>query len=323
VYVRHLFLDGCIAATMGTTHSCDSSHTLCCSNGGSILEDEGFASKDLDASIFANAFSLGTGKKRSAGAGKENAVPQLLIAKPVMECSDYSFSASSDAEFPEEFAVPCSLRPCCCEEDASALGDAEPSDYSEIFVDASAWPLPPLSMLKLSAIPVIALPKEYQDVVAAPTPVDDGVPLAEGVESLSPELVNGLLECGRCILVDVRGADRVAGLIDGAVHIPACSAQEPFTARLPGLVQRYSGERLLVFFCQFSKHRAPVCANLFREQTTAAGNTMQRIAVMEGGFRAWQRTNLPVNIRGADDQQARADAWAYQEGILMAQKRHL
>lgn len=145
----------------------------------------------------------------------------------------------------------------------------------------------------------------------------DGVPLLDGVETLSPELIHELLKTRTCRLIDMRGSDRAAGIIDGAEHVPAISSHDGFPARLPELIKRWKHDRLLVFFCQFCKHRAPFCANLFREQTNAAGNTMQRVAVMDGGFRAWQRAGLPVRNEAAGSEQARMDALAFREGLLM------
>lgn len=77
-----------------------------------------------------------------------------------------------------------------------------------------------------------------------------GVPLDDGVELLSPELIQGLVRDGTCLLIDVRSADRAAGTIEGSVHVPAISMKDPFVSKLPGLVQQYSNVRLIVFLCQ-------------------------------------------------------------------------
>jgi len=144
-----------------------------------------------------------------------------------------------------------------------------------------------------------------------------GVPLDDGVEHLNPELIQGLVRDGTCLLIDVRSADRAAGTIDGSVHVPAISMSDPFAAKLPSLVEQYKNTRLVVFFCQFCKHRAPFCANIFRKVTNQAGNTMQRVAVMEGGFRAWQKLGLPVQNEGRAAEQRFADAVARQQGMLI------
>lgn len=149
---------------------------------------------------------------------------------------------------------------------------------------------------------------------AASDAIDSGVPLSKGVESLSPELIHDLIKKGQCLLVDVRGADRASGLIQGAVHIPAISRTSPFPVRLPQLLQEWKDKRLIVFFCQFCKHRAPFCANLFRQYA----DVVQRVAILEGGFRAWQSKGLPVQAGGGTEAEcANADALALHQGMLI------
>jgi len=169
--------------------------------------------------------------------------------------------------------------------------------------------------LTLKSLP--ALSEDLDATARAQIIASEGVPLKNGVESLSPELVLDLVKTGKCILVDVRGADRACGLIEGARHIPAISMNSPFVARLPGLVQDWSRDRLIVFFCQFCKHRAPYCANLYREET----DSMQRVAVIEGGFRAWQTNGLPVKDGGGTTaERAAADALALRQGQLIVRQ---
>lgn len=159
-----------------------------------------------------------------------------------------------------------------------------------------------------------------EDVTSPMPDIPDGVPLASGVETLTPELVQDLLNKGQCILVDVRGADRAAGVIKGALHVPAISMNSPFAARLPQLLEDWKDKRLIIFFCQFCKHRAPYCANLFRKQ---AESTLQRVAIMEGGFRGWQAKGLPVQPGGGTVSEiATADAWALHQGSLI-RRQHL
>jgi len=170
--------------------------------------------------------------------------------------------------------------------------------------------------------PVRSLPALSEDAHDSESPdpfprIYDGVPLSEGVESLSPELVDDLLRTHKCIAIDVRGADRASGLIEGARHIPAISMNSPFVARLPDLVRDWKNERLVIFFCQFCKHRAPYCANLYRQQA----DSMQRVAVLEGGFRAWQSTGLTVRDGGGTaSERATADAWALHQGALVTRQ---
>jgi rhodanese-related sulfurtransferase len=127
--------------------------------------------------------------------------------------------------------------------------------------------------------------------------VPNTVPLAAGVERLDPTVVQDLLRNNRCVLVDVRGDDRASGTIQGSVHIKAVDTV-PFESKIPGMVQSFSSQPLVIFHCQYSAHRAPSCANWYREH--AAPN--QRVAIMDGGFRGWESTGLPVHQGSAPQQ---------------------
>lgn len=133
------------------------------------------------------------------------------------------------------------------------------------------------------------------------------VPLALGVERLDPVMVQQLLRSGGCVLVDVRGDDRTCGTIEGAVHVPAIDA-EPFPARVQELVKSWRNQPLIIFHCQYSAHRAPQCAAWYREQATQN----QRVAIMDGGFRGWESTGLPVQ-RGQMPCQAQQTVQVHQD----------
>ena len=96
-----------------------------------------------------------------------------------------------------------------------------------------------------------------------PPQLPNTVPVVEGVESLDPSMVHELLQSRGCLLVDLRGEDRAAGLIDGSVHEPAIDTV-PFPTKVPALVQRWADQSLVVFTCQYSAHRAPQCAKIGR-----------------------------------------------------------
>merc|ERR1719491_974850 len=115
------------------------------------------------------------------------------------------------------------------------------------------------------------------------------VPLAAGVDRLDPVIVQQLVRSGQCILVDVRGEDRSAGTIEGSVHVPAIDAV-PFASKIPDLVRQWANQPLVIFHCQYSAHRAPQCANWYREQAPEH----QRVAILDGGFRGWESLGLPV-----------------------------
>ncbi|CAE7646944.1 ACR2.2 [Symbiodinium sp. CCMP2592] len=160
-------------------------------------------------------------------------------------------------------------------------------------------------------------------VVSAPRPATGAglvgpnleVPLSQGVEKLAPLEVDELLRAGQCLVVDVRAADRASGHIKGSVHEPT-SFQAPLLNRVPELVAKFSKEKLVIFHCQYSMHRGPQCANWYRQQAP----TSQRVAVMEGGFRGWERQRLPVvHEQPMDAQvQAKADVYALSMGRRVA-----
>jgi rhodanese-related sulfurtransferase len=144
-----------------------------------------------------------------------------------------------------------------------------------------------------------------------PPEVPNVVPLASGVERIEPEVVQQLLQQRACVLVDVRGEDRCVGLIPGAICEPAIDST-PFYQKLPVLVHRFQRESLVVFTCQYSAHRAPQCANWYREQA----EPRQRVAILNGGFRAWEGHGLPVESGGGDS--GAADAYALKQGAQFA-----
>ena len=130
------------------------------------------------------------------------------------------------------------------------------------------------------------------------------VPTVPGIDHLEPQKVQELLRNQQCILVDLRSDDRASGLIDGSTHIPAI-AKVPFLTRVPELVQQWAKEKLVVFTCQYSAHRAPQCANWYRELAPAS----QQVGILSGGFRGWEASGLPV-ARALTDKDGLLDAKA-------------
>jgi len=135
-----------------------------------------------------------------------------------------------------------------------------------------------------------------------PPHLPNTVPTIENVENIDPQKVHDLLQAKGCLLIDLRGEDRAAGLIDGAVHEPAIDAV-PFPTKVPNLVQRWADQSLVVFTCQYSAHRAPQCANWYRQKA----NPRQRVAILSGGFRGWEALGLPVQSLAAPDAAHAAD----------------
>jgi len=159
--------------------------------------------------------------------------------------------------------------------------------------------------------PVVA-PRKY-----VPPELPNTVPTNHGVERLEPEAVWKHLKTGTCVVVDVRDRDRSSGLIEGAVHVPVVGPV-PFPARVPELLWQWREQSLVVFTCQYSCHRAPQCANWYRELSEQT-NPGQRVAILVGGFRGWEGSGFPVQrvASGSEDELA-ADAYAVEHGIRFA-----
>merc|ERR1712232_1336680 len=136
-------------------------------------------------------------------------------------------------------------------------------------------------------------PEAAQTTAYVPPHLPNTVPTIENVENIEPQKVHDLLQTRGCLLVDLRGEDRAAGLIDGAVHEPAIDAV-PFPTKVPKLVQKWADQSLVVFTCQYSAHRAPQCANWYRQKA----NPGQRVAILSGGFRGWESMGLPAKKLG-------------------------
>jgi len=147
-----------------------------------------------------------------------------------------------------------------------------------------------------------------------PPELPNTVQCVEGVDRLDPLVVHELLQNSACILVDVRGDDRSAGTVEGALHFPAVG-DVPFSEKVPELIKMCRNQPLVVFMCQYSCHRAPWCANEYRSQTDPS----QKVAISLGGFRGWEGNQLPVlrNPSTADDGKG-ADAYAVGQGLQVA-----
>jgi len=145
--------------------------------------------------------------------------------------------------------------------------------------------------------------------VYVPPDCPNQVTLVEGVDRIDPLMVHSLLQEQMCLLVDVRGDDRVSGLIEAAVHVPAIH-KVPFLSRVPELVREWADEPLVVFTCQYSAHRAPQCANWYRQQASPS----QQVAILSGGFRGWESCKLPVQALSSAAVGQTADGEALQLG---------
>lgn len=203
---------------------------------------------------------------------------------------------------------------------AEPAGELEPQS-----TPASPQPAP---LQAAPAPPQPAPPRAIGDVRAAPPRyvaprLPNVVATSAGVEHIEPEQVQALLRAGACLLVDVRGGDRNTGWIEGAVHVPAIDTV-PFLTKVPELAQRWADEQLVVFHCQYSAHRAPQCANWYRERASPS----QRVGILSGGFRAWEGWGFPCQrpapvgaaAAGVGGDAAAADAYAIRQGLQIARQ---
>lgn len=132
--------------------------------------------------------------------------------------------------------------------------------------------------------------------VYVPPPCPNRVPTIAGITHFDPITVHNLLAENKCLLVDLRGDDRASGLIEGAVHEQAISTV-PFKCRVPDLCRRWAHNPIVIFTCQYSAHRAPQCANWYREKA----HPRQRVGILSGGFRGWESVGLPVVAQAIGD----------------------
>mmetsp|Transcript_44183 Transcript_44183/g.117016 ORF Transcript_44183/g.117016 Transcript_44183/m.117016 type:complete len:576 (-) Transcript_44183:456-2183(-) len=146
-----------------------------------------------------------------------------------------------------------------------------------------------------------------------PAPVPNAVPVASGVEELDPGTVYAHLASHECLLVDLRDTDRESGVIEGSVHVPAIDVVS-FPSKIPFLVPAWAEQTLVVFMCQYSTHRAPQCANWYREKA----DSKQRVAVLVDGYRGWECSGLPAKHSSATSRDAAADEFAVQQGLRFA-----
>merc|ERR1712107_246387 len=98
----------------------------------------------------------------------------------------------------------------------------------------------------------------------------------------------------------------------GSLHVPAVATGNipSFFTCVDDIVKFCQDQELVVFTCQYSAHRAPTCANWYTE----LADRRQRVAILSGGYRAWEGFGFPVAQQHAADQHA-ADAFALQQGM--------
>lgn len=109
-----------------------------------------------------------------------------------------------------------------------------------------------------------------------------------GVEHLEPQTICKAMQEGMCVLVDLRGEDRSADMVEGAVHTSAVDRDVSFVSKVPDLLKLLAAKPLVVFTCQYSAHRAPQCANWYRGEAKPS----QRVAILSGSFQGLEANRL-------------------------------
>ena len=109
--------------------------------------------------------------------------------------------------------------------------------------------------------------------------------VAHPVERLSPAQANQLCADKRVLLADARSAeDFASGHVAGAIHLP-CAAPGDVASAVPRLLQ---GRQTVVVYGETTADALTVADGL-RRRHNAEG---MRIAVIEGGFAAWDQAGL-------------------------------
>lgn len=110
----------------------------------------------------------------------------------------------------------------------------------------------------------------------------------DAIDRLSPQQVAAALRVNEAIVVDVRG-DVPYGLehVRGAISMPVGAIRERATELSP--------EKLIVTYCTCRQDEASVAAAL---EFQRAG--FPRVAVLEGGTRAWKEAGMAVDVAPPD-----------------------
>lgn len=117
---------------------------------------------------------------------------------------------------------------------------------------------------------------------AAPPPAVCQVPsVTRPVERLSPAQANQLCANPNVLIADARPPESFAqGHVAGAVHLP-CAAPSGVAQGVPGML---ASRNTVVVYGETTEEALAVADGLMRQNTKPG----LRIAVLEGGFAAWQ-----------------------------------
>lgn len=125
------------------------------------------------------------------------------------------------------------------------------------------------------------------------TPVKDLVAAAKTqIRSLSPAEAHDMATAGKALLVDIRDVRELdrEGRIPGAFHAPRGMLEFWIDPDSPYHKPPLATDRTLVLFCA-SAWRSALSTKALQDMG------VENIAEIEGGFTAWRKAGLPVEVK--------------------------
>lgn len=123
------------------------------------------------------------------------------------------------------------------------------------------------------------------------TPVKQLVETAKSeIESISPTEARKLADHGDALLLDIRDIRELDrdGRIPGAKHAPRGMLEFWVDPESPYHKEAFATDKKLVLFCA-SSWRSALAAKTLRDMG------VENVAEIEGGFKAWAESDLPVD----------------------------
>ncbi|APX89725.1 rhodanese [Brevirhabdus pacifica] len=123
------------------------------------------------------------------------------------------------------------------------------------------------------------------------TPVKKLVEQAKSeIESLTPREAKQLADDGEALLLDIRDVRELdrEGRVPGAKHAPRGMLEFWVDPESPYHKEAFATDRKLVLFCA-SSWRSALAAKTLRDMG------VENVAEIEGGFKAWVESDLPVD----------------------------
>jgi len=102
----------------------------------------------------------------------------------------------------------------------------------------------------------------------------------------------------KLLVVDVRADDYPGGSIPTSVHQPFAS----FDSSVDSLISKVASEKVgrVVFYCMYSRERAPTCAELFLNKYPHDQKAPIQVCVLTGGFAAWLNSQANITDTGVE-----------------------